>query len=427
MKKWVKWLLLGASGLLAAFVLLWGVLFLFQYNIFAPKGWQGDCFLDNMGNPLTGWQSIDGKTYYFTEDGKKVTGWLKLERWKYLLDGQGNPVSGWYQDDSGTYLLTPEGRVCTGWVQTDLGNRYFGEDGKMAVGFLNLSNGLWHFEADGTPYEGWFEDRYFDKGKAVVEWWPIDGRNYYFLADGTTAEGWLDVDGARYLFEGGLPYTGWYTDHEDRYFFLDDGRMAVGQVEIDGVTRFFTSKGKYVVLVNFRHAVPEDYELNLIRVRGHLFDAGAADKLAAMIDGARAAGYAVYINNTYRSIAVQQYLFDKELNGYMAGGMDEYTATQLITESLMLPGHSEHHLGLAVDVRCSNAAYRWLAENSWQYGFIVRYPDGKTDMTGIIYEPWHFRYVGEELAKELYDLGLCMEEYMQQISMSAEEGHMEDF
>jgi D-alanyl-D-alanine carboxypeptidase len=63
--------------------------------------------------------------------------------------------------------------------------------------------------------------------------------------------------------------------------------------------------------------------------------------------------------------------------------------------------------------------YAWMAENCWQFGFILRYPDGKTDVTGIIYEPWHFRYVGLELAQELNQLGLTMEEYMDMLTADA--------
>lgn len=419
MKKWIKWSLIGTGSAVIAFMLLWSILLCFSYNIFAPKGWQDGCYLDNMGRPLTGWQTIDGKTYYFAADGQRTDGWLETEQGRYRLDENGVIQTGWFSDDSGTYLLKPDGSVCTGWVETDQGNRYFDENGQMAVGLWELPGGLWHFEADGTPFEGWHEGRCYAKGKAYTDWQEVNGELYYFFPDGLAAEGWQTVNGSRYFFEGGKPRTGWFTDHEDRYYFYENGIMAVGEAEIDGVTRFFTSTGKYVVLVNFEHAVPDDYVMDFAEVEGHPFDAAAAEDLAALLAAARAAGHPVYINNTYRSVAQQQRMFDKRLYSYMAGGYDEYTATMIITESLMLPGHSEHHLGLAVDLKCSNKAYKWIAENGWQYGFILRYPEGKTDVTGVIYEPWHFRHVGQELAKELYESGLTMEEYMEQITMSA--------
>ena len=82
------------------------------------------------------------------------------------------------------------------------------------------------------------------------------------------------------------------------------------------------------------------------------------------------------------------------------------------------PGTSEHELGLAIDINAdldrstSDEVYGWLAQNAWKYGFVLRYPADKTDITGIDYEPWHYRYVGQEAAKEMHKKGLCLEEYL---------------
>ena len=81
-------------------------------------------------------------------------------------------------------------------------------------------------------------------------------------------------------------------------------------------------------------------------------------------------------------------------------------------------GTSEHELGISVDInadtqRCSSdAMYQWLAQHAWEYGFIYRYPQDKTQITGIINEPWHYRYVGKEAAKEINEKGICLEEYL---------------
>ena len=424
-KKWLKWSLIGVGGLVLAFAIVWGVLMLNHYNIFAAKGWQGNQYLDNMGKPLMGWQVIDGKTFYFNPG--KVTGWLETEKGKYYLDNQGNPQTGWFTDENSTYLLSPEGKVITGWVQTERGNRYFSEDGVMATGALDAQGKQLYFLEDGTPWEGWFEDRYYVGGVALTGWQELEGERYYFFSDGIAADGWQTLNEHRYLFTQGKTYTGWYEEGSARYYFRENGQMAVGAVEIDGVTRFFTSAGKYVVMVNFQYPVPEDYVLDLVNVEGHRFDAGAAEDLRRMLAAARAEGHAIYINNTYRSIEVQRFMFNRSLYSYTSSGMDEQSAIELITESLMLPGHSEHHLALAVDFRCGNHTYKWLAENSWKYGFVLRYPEGKTDITGIMYEPWHFRHVGMELAQELYESGLCMEEYIQSISLSTEDGQAPEF
>ena len=92
---------------------------------------------------------------------------------------------------------------------------------------------------------------------------------------------------------------------------------------------------------------------------------------------------------------------------------------------MAIPGTSEHQLGLAVDIvdkhsqvldnsQADTPAQQWLMEHSWEYGFILRYPEGKSEITGIIYEPWHYRYVGKEAAAEIHELGLCLEEYLTQ-------------
>ena len=187
MKKWVKWLLLGASAAVAAFVLTWCILLCFGFNIFAPKGWQDGKYLNNMGKPLTGWQTIDGKTWHFAADGQKTTGWLETEQGRYYLTETGIHT-GWLSDETGTYLLKPDGSVCTGWVDTDSGLRYFDETGLMAVGFQQ--DQLWYFEADGKPFDGWFENRCYGQGQALTGWQELEEQRYYFLADGTAACGW---------------------------------------------------------------------------------------------------------------------------------------------------------------------------------------------------------------------------------------------
>ena len=83
-------------------------------------------------------------------------------------------------------------------------------------------------------------------------------------------------------------------------------------------------------------------------------------------------------------------------------------------------GRSEHQLGLAVDINgdelhsSNDEVYSWLAENAYKYGFILRYPEGKSDITGIEYEPWHYRYVGKEAAAEIFSRSICLEEYLTQ-------------
>jgi D-alanyl-D-alanine carboxypeptidase len=96
----------------------------------------------------------------------------------------------------------------------------------------------------------------------------------------------------------------------------------------------------------------------------------------------------------------------------MGQGMTLEEADDYIGQSVAIPGTSEHQTGLGVDIIGSRKMYDWLEENSWKYGFILRYPDDKIDITGIIYEPWHFRYVGVEAATYIMENNLTLEEYL---------------
>lgn len=434
MDKRLKWIIYAFCGLIVAFAAVWAVLrFGFGTDLFARKGWDEDRYLDGLGKPLYGWQTVDDIRYYFNPvTGRKSTGWIEVDSNRYCLDENGHLRTGWFTDESGTYLLRPDGSACTGWIETDRGERYFDECGVMAVGILRTEEGLYHFSPEGAPVSGWqaYEEQNYcfdEDGRALTGWQEMPEGICYFDADGVAANGWKDLEGKRYYFENGLMQTGWLILGSDRYYLLEDGTMAVGEVVIDGVSRFFTSKGKYVVLVNAWHAVPEDYTMELVDVRGFEFDITGAQALEEMLDACWEAGYECYINNTYRSVYTQERLYYRRLREYtQERGMSYYEADYIIKQSLMTPGHSEHHLGLAVDLHGSDAMFDWLGEHCWEYGFILRYPEGKSEQTGIIYEPWHFRYVGTELSLELQGTGLCLEEYMQQLTMSTTEEQGEE-
>ena len=313
--------------------------------------------------PLTGWQGIEGKLYYFDpETTALVTGWLELDGIRYYLSSTGAVNPGLQTIDGNRYYLEDDGAVCIGWKTL-----------------------------------------------------PED--TYYFLPDGTAASGWQKIDSKQYYFDSdGAMHLGWLDDGTDHYYFREDGTMAVGEVVIDDFSYFFTSKGKHVELVNAWHLMPEDYTLDLVDIEDFLIDRSCKDALQQMLNDCRAAGYGCWINNTYRSIETQQELWDERMAMWMSQGASYDEALALVGESVAVPGGSEHNLGLAADINGSEGVYDWLEENCQEYGFIMRYPDEKKELTGIIYEPWHYRYVGTELAQELTQLGLCMEEYMQMLT-----------
>lgn len=250
---------------------------------------------------------------------------------------------------------------------------------------------------------------------SVLHGWITSGdRTYFYTEDGTMAVGWLETSDATYYFdEMGQMTVGWMNTDEARYYFTADGKMAVGFLEVDGLERYFSSDGNYVPLVNPWNPVPEDYHPNLVELWGFEIDSSCSDQLKMLVMACRNAGHICVLNSTYRSINTQQYLWDNRYNSYKAEGFSDEEATRLTARRVAYPGTSEHHTGLAVDITGTEDMYDWFSEHSWEYGFIVRYPDDKEPQTGIMYEPWHLRYVGNELAKAVYDSGLCLEEYLE--------------
>jgi D-alanyl-D-alanine carboxypeptidase len=158
-----------------------------------------------------------------------------------------------------------------------------------------------------------------------------------------------------------------------------------------------------------------DYAPELVEVEnGQKFDSRAADALAEFIAAAREEGLSVYLSSTYRDYATQTYLYNRKVAEY-----GEEIAKTIVAP----PGTSEHQLGLAADITDQYYEYKneslentelfkWMSAHCAEYGFIVRYPKDKEDVTGIMYEPWHFRYVGKDAAEYIMEHGLCLEEFV---------------
>lgn len=177
-------------------------------------------------------------------------------------------------------------------------------------------------------------------------------------------------------------------------------------------------------LVNHTHPLPDDFTVELGTLpNGLQFDARAIDQLEKMLDDGNASGLQLMVCSAYRSIARQDQLFEQMKQQYIAQGMTEQEAYDK-TSTIRTPhACSEHSSGLAADIVAVNyqtlddgfgdtPEAKWLAAHAVEYGFILRYPKDKEDITGIIWEPWHFRYVGVENAQKIDDSGLCLEEYL---------------
>lgn len=246
--------------------------------------------------------------------------------------------------------------------------------------------------------------------------------------------GWVEKNGDRYYYDDhGEVVTGWQKIEENVYYFCQNGKMATGEVIVDGVVYHFTSQGKRVILVNPWNYIPQDYEPDLVSleeaygVQGSLVDRSCYDALKAMIDACNKACPQVYVVSSYRTHQHQTDNYNRKIQFYVNQGYDQAVAEKEAATIIAKPGTSEHQLGLAVDIVDTRLweleeeqetlpAQKWLMENSWKYGFILRYPKDKIEVTGIIYEPWHYRYVGTELAEELYKLGITLEEYIHSLT-----------
>lgn len=184
-----------------------------------------------------------------------------------------------------------------------------------------------------------------------------------------------------------------------------------------------------LVLVNPWNEIPEGYEVNLTQLKNNqAIDTRCYPQLQRMMDDCRAEGLNPLICASYRTMEKQQELFEDKQQRVIAEGCPEDQADEEAAKTVALPGTSEHQLGLAVDIvdmeyqqldtaQENTPVQRWLMKNSWKYGFVLRYPTEKSKITGIIYEPWHYRYVGQAAAKEMYRKNLCLEEYLEQYSV----------
>ena len=180
-----------------------------------------------------------------------------------------------------------------------------------------------------------------------------------------------------------------------------------------------------LLLVNPWNALPEDYEITLKQLnQSHSVDERCYDDLRAMLTACQEAGHTPVVCSSYRTQDGQMYLFTNRVNRYLSQGYSADAAVAETAAVIAIPGTSEHQLGLAVDIvdidyqlldrnQEDTAVQKWLMEHCWEYGFILRYPSDKSDLTGIIYEPWHYRYVGVDAALEIRDLGVCLEEYLE--------------
>ncbi len=186
-----------------------------------------------------------------------------------------------------------------------------------------------------------------------------------------------------------------------------------------------------LILVNPWNYIPEDYTVELENVQGkYNLDAKAAESARNFVAAAGKAGYDMVLCSAYRTVEKSAELYSKKVDEFINAGYDEASAKVQAAKWVAPPGTSEHHTGLAMDLVSSDYwgyysdlehdyenfdSFKWMYKHCAEFGFILRYPKDKQDITGITYEPWHYRYVGVEAATYIMENGLCLEEYLEQI------------
>lgn len=180
----------------------------------------------------------------------------------------------------------------------------------------------------------------------------------------------------------------------------------------------------YLVLVNADNPLPEDLVPNLKTIQGNFkLEEQAADAYLEMRAAAKEEGISLLVCSAYRPNSTQERLYKNQVQKLIQRGYSAANAAVEAATMVARPGTSEHNTGLAVDIVtpsyqdldagfAETATAKWLAANAHNYGFVLRYPKDKQDITGIIFEPWHFRYVGVEHATRMYEANLCLEEYL---------------
>ena len=192
-----------------------------------------------------------------------------------------------------------------------------------------------------------------------------------------------------------------------------------------------------LLLVNKNHKVPDGYSVELEEVEiTHKVDKRIADSLEQMLTDARKEGLSPIICSSYRTNAKQQKLYNNKVTEYRRWGYSSEEAKELASYWVAIPGTGEHETGLAVDIvskeyqildekQEQTDVQKWLIENSYKYGFILRYPTDKKDITMINYEPWHYRYVGIDNATYMKEQDMCLEEYIDYLKQFEEEEYKE--
>ena len=409
---------------------------------YMQTGWLNDSgkwyYLDQSGHITTGWQKVNHTWYYMNQDGVMQTGWIKPGNTWYYLKSSGAMATGWQKIKNVWYYLNPSGAMATGWKKLNNIWYYLKPSGAMAVGWQKVNNVWYYLNDSGAMVTGWkkVNNTWFDfrtSGAMVTGWQKINDTWYYFNPSGSMAIGWKKINDVwYYLKSSGAMATGVQSIGGKTYYFDKSGAMLTGSKEIDNTVYILDETNGNVIasvlIANKKHYIGTYVPSDLISVgNGVSMVREAANAYLQLQNAMSNAGYSISPCSGYRSYWTQKDLWARYASEDGASFADTYSSRG---------GYSDHQTGYAIDVYFNNGLSKgacrnlYLYSNSdgpacWQeapvkklhsiladYGFIVRYPEGKQSITGYQPEYWHLRYVGTYLAKKVYDSGLSLEEYL---------------
>ena len=231
------------------------------------------------------------------------------------------------------------------------------------------------------------------------------------------------INAADFDYDGMVHGTIVYPDYDEiNEIVIHTEEPASFMTESELILSNLDPDSWFLVLVNKNHPIKEDCNYELAGYRGYEVDSRIYDSLVSMFEDAKLEGINLTMASGFRTNSVQTGLYHEKINQFRNAGYTEEEAIEIASMKVTPPGTSEHQTGLAVDILSAShtsmdfdfgntKAGIWLRDNSYKYGFILRYPEGKEEITDIQYEPWHFRYVGTDAASYIYESNLTYEEF----------------
>ena len=372
-------------------------------------------------------RKVDGKWQYFGSDGdvdtsykglaKNEYGWWYVENGEidFSFTGMAKNQYGWFYAKNGKLDTT-----YTGLADNAYGTWYL-KNGKLDLTFTGMAKDGkgWHYVQKGKV-----DNSYTGMAKNAYGWWYFkNGRiDYSYKGLAKNDYGWWYIENGTINFK----YNG-NAQNAFGYWVVTNGKVNTAATwkynyALPTPKVADTSGDWKLLLVNRDYSLPTNYLSNVSLVyvcnSSERLDSRVAPQYEKMYNAAARDGIYLTPCSGYRSYDLQKRNFENRINSNISYGYSKVNATIEASKVILPPGTSEHNAGLAMDIICvqdsfeNSPQYRWLCAHAQDYGFILRYPKDKQNITKIVFEPWHWRYVGVDAAKAMKNSGKCLEEYL---------------